>query len=637
MGAAVPEGWGWDLPVSIAHRWSDRDPFFLEGTDLRTQGLSGLRTTGFKETRVSLSFRPSGSTGNTLVDAGLSGLDARVTVIRSSGTSLTTENRTSGVTGAVGYSWRPTPRAISLLPGFLEPIARILLPGAILQRLRETEFRWNPEEVGFQSGVDRQTLRVDRFDDILTDPETAPVGTVAAPESWLESRARLALRPFEGFGMSLDVTTKRDLLDPAEGVRDLRVRPAVEAQRARLFGQDIGWETRREVVGRFTVQPRLPSWVRADLGMQTRYTGERGPRLVQFEEDVDSVPALLRNSGGQRDLSGSLTVDPSALLDELLGEGERGRVSGAVGAVGGIVSPMTVSVQDGISSRFYREAVDPGAAYQLGFGPSERFGEIDEVSATTLVDRRGVSSGSGIQLPGTVFVNVNYRRTRARALDRRSDRNSFSRTWPDIRTGVTEFPLPAALRRRLPRISMSAGVQEVLQEITFGGGIAQRRVRVDRRAPIEIALEWASGMIARYRGLLGRGKGNDPTGVTERDLVEHGFSVETRLAPASGLAEAIGGPLRLSLIVEYAANTECRVVTGQQACVDFIDQTNRGASLALDTDLSGVEVGVQLSVVDRGSLTGLRSGFTQFQLGVWGRMLFESGPIEQLRRVPDLF
>ena len=87
--------------------------------------------------------------------------------------------------------------------------------------------------------------------------------------------------------------------------------------------------------------------------------------------------------------------------------------------------------------------------------------------------------------------------------------------------------------------------------------------------------------------------------MTERTLEEHGFSLETRLDPSGGLADRIGGPLRLSISVEYSENTECRIVTGQAVCVDFIDQINKGASLELGTELSGVEVGAQLSIADR--------------------------------------
>ena len=42
---------------------------------------------------------------------------------------------------------------------------------------------------------------------------------------------------------------------------------------------------------------------------------------MQFDDSPDSIPALLQNSGGRRELSGSFTLDPSALLDQLIGQG----------------------------------------------------------------------------------------------------------------------------------------------------------------------------------------------------------------------------------------------------------------------------------------------------------------------------
>jgi Motility related/secretion protein len=637
LGALVPSQWGWDLPLSVSRRWSGRDPLFLEGTDLRTRHLEGVRTSGFNETRVSLSFRPSGSTGSGIVDATLSGLDARLSFTRSSGSSLTTESRTTVATGVVGYSWRPRPRTVSLVPDFLEPLVRILLPGAFAQRLLDTRVRWSPEELGVRSGLTRRTLDVDRFEEILNG--SPPAGTGSAPESWLDSSARLALRPFRGLGLSLDMTTRRDLLDPLQGVRDPRVRPAVEAEREKFLGRDVGWETLREIVGRVTFQPRLPDWMRANLGIQTRYVGERDPGLVAFATDGDSTAVLLRNSGARRDMSGSVTVDPRTLLDGLLGPQpeDRDRAWRWIGTLGGAVSPMTLSVQDGVTSRFDREPVDPGAGFQLGWGRSGSFEELDDVRATTLVNRHGLSSGSGLRLPGTFFLNVNYLEDRVRAVDRRSDRNAYSSTWPDIRIGASSLPLPEAWRSRLPELSVNIGIQENRQDISFGGGTFQRRIRVDRAIPIEVAAGWRSGLVARYRGRIGRGKGDDPTGVTQRDLFEHGFSLETRLAPRGGLAERIQEPLRLSILVEYDGNTECRIVTGQLACVDFIDQVNRAASFTLDGRISGAEVGVQMSIVDRRSFTDIQNGYTQFQLGIWGRMVFESGPIERLQQRSEPF
>ena len=635
LGVFVPDEWGWEVPLTVAHRRFDRAPFFLEGTDLRTDDISSVRTTGFTETRVSVGFRPTGGTGTPALDIALTGLDVRLSFTRSSGSSLTTENEATGTAGSVGYTWRPAPRTVPVLPGFLEPVARILIPGALVERLLETRLRWSPEEIAVRSGVTRRTLNVHRFEGILTGTPSA--GTGRAPESWLENGARLVLRPFDGLGLSLDMSTRRDLLDPSEGVRDPRVRPAVERERREVFGRGVGWETLREVVGRISVQPRLPDWMRADLGLQSRYVGERDPGLVAFDAETDSIAVLLRNSAGRRDLSGSFTVDPSALLEALgATEPDVPAVWRWLAHVGAAVSPMTVSMQDGVAARFDREPVDPGGGFQLGLARTNSFAEIDTVTATTFVDRTGLSSGSGLQLPGTFFVNVNYLTSRARAIDRRSDRNTYSNTWPDVRIGVTSFPLPSSWRARAPQLSASVGLQENLQDVSFGGGI-QRRVRVDRRIPVELAASWPSGLVARYRGQVGKGEGNDPTGVTDRDFVEHGISLETRLVPGGGLADRIEEPLRLSLLVEYGTNRECRVVTGQSSCVDFIDQENRAASLTLDGIFSGAEVGVQLSLVDRRSFTDLRSGLTQVQLGVWGRLLFEAGPVERLQGAVEPF
>jgi hypothetical protein len=636
LGVFAPDEWGWEVPVTVAHRRFDRDPLFLEGTDLRTDEISSVRTTGFSETRLAVGFRPTGSIGTRALDLALTGLDVRLTFTRSHASSLTTENEAAGTSGLVGYTWRPESRTVTLLPEFLEPLARILIPGALVERLLETRLRWSPEEVAVRSGLTKRTLEVHRFEGVLTG--TPAAGTGSAPESWLESGARVALRPFDGLGLSLDLNTRRDLLDPNEGVRDPRVREAVERERRELFGRGVGWETLREIVGRVSVQPRLPDWMRADLGIQTRYLGERDPGLVTFDAEADSVVELLRNSGGRRDLSGSFTVDPGAFFEALgATEPDVPAVWRWLALIGSAVSPLTVSLQDGVAARFDREAVEPGGAFQLGLSDVDAFAEIDTVVATTFVDRTGLSSGSGLQLPGTFFVNVNYLTSRVHAIDRRSARNAYSNTWPDLRVGVTSLPLPSVWRGRVPQLSLSVGFQENLQDVSFGGRAFQRRVRADRRVPVEVAASWPSGLVARYRGQVTRGEGKDPTGVTDRDFVEHGISLETRLVPGGGLGDRIEEPLRLSLLVEYGTNRECRVVTGQNTCVDFIDQENRAASLSLDGIFSGAEVGVQLSLVDRRSFTDLRSGLTQLQLGVWGRLLFEAGPVERLQGTVDPF
>ena len=662
LGALVPAEWGWDLPFSVAHLKSAGDPLFLSQTDLRADELPGLRTPGVTETRVSLAFRSEGATGRTWVDRALGGLDLGLTVTGLSGTTPTGETRSSQVDGGAGYTWRPESRTIPLVPDLLEPVVRILVPGFLLDRFLEADLRWMPEEIGVRSGLYRRSLTLDRFEEIVVDAEGPAARSTSAPEARLETSARLAFRPFVGMGLSVDLITARDLLDPVDGVRDPRVRPAVEAERRRLLGADVGWETRREVVGRLTFQPDLPPWLRADLGIQTRYLGEQDPGFVRFETLPDSIPRLLRNARGERELRATLTVDPDGFLVELLGPApagsggggpdggvaapggvagtpgpEESTLAGIVRIVAGAVSPLTVSWQDGITSRFHREGVDPGAAFQLGWGSTGSFEALDQVTATTLAARRGLSAGSGLQLPGSFFVNVNYQTTRTESLDRRSDREGRGRIWPDLRVGVGDLPFPAAWEGMLAGASASVGFQRTRDESSYVGGLLQRRMRVDRRVPVEVALEWVGGVVTRYRSQLVWGQVRDPTGTTDRAQVEHRFSVESRLPQAARLlAQAATAP-RISLSVDYSEVLECRVAVAGAGCVGFIDQVNRGVQLALETVLQGVEVGGQVSLVDRRSFVGLRTGFTQLHMGLWGRLVIEAGPVGQLQGTPDPF
>ncbi len=642
LGTLTPETWGWDLPLAVSYRRFDRDPYYFEGTDLRALELPGIRTSGHRDLRLSLSFRPEGETGRAPVDLLLSGLDVRLSMGRTSATTLTTETRSSELSGVVGYGWQPTPRHLPLLPRVLEPVARVFLPGVLLPWLREAEFRWTPEELSFRSGVHRRSFDVDRYEGILPSPEVLPAGTGRAPEAWFENRARLALRPLAGLGASIDLVTVRDLLDPEDGVRDPRVREAVEAERRTLLGRGIGWETRRELVGRLSVQPRLPSWLSGDLGVQTRYRDERDPALVRFDPAADSVPGLLRNAGGERDLRATFTFFPDAFLEAIGGSGDRagadGGSPGGVGALFRAVAPLTVSVQNGITSRFHRERVNPGAGFQLGWGGSGAFHEEDGVAATSVVDRRSRSAATGLRLPASAFVNVNYQSLHVESLDRRTDRRVRTSTWPDLRLGVSDLPLPDGWDELLPRVSFSVGFQRIRQSSGYAGGTLQRRSREDHRVPVDVTAEWIGGIVTRYRFQLGWGEGEDPTGITRRDRVDHAVSFETLRVPTGGFgAPAPGEPVRFALVLEHSALAECRTAAGRADCVDFIDQLARGVSLSVDTWVSGIEVGGRASVVERRSFTGLRTGFTQFQLGIWGRLVVEMGPVERLVGRPDPF
>jgi hypothetical protein len=59
--------------------------------------------------------------------------------------------------------------------------------------------------------------------------------------------------------------------------------------------------------------------------------------------------------------------------------------------------------------------------------------------------------------------------------------------------------------------------------------------------------------------------------------------------------------------------------------VAFLDFLNRSVNLRLETVITPLEVGVHLTYTNRRSFVGQRDGATQFQLGLFGQFLFDSG------------
>lgn len=392
----------------------------------------------------------------------------------------------------------------------------------------------------------------------------------------------------------------------------------------RVLGTDLGWETGRVVEGRVTWRPPLPPWLRADLGVQTRYRSERSAGLVRFQPDT--VPELLRNAGGERDLRANFTFEPAQLV---AGEESPGLM--------GVLSPVSVSYQDGITSWYYREPLTPAAGFQLGLGGLESFSTQDGFRASSLVDRRGFSVGSGLRFGAGPFLNVNFEDSEVIALDRRAERVNRVQTWPDLRAGISELPLPGAWEGRVDRITLSSGWRRVRDDVTFGEATLQRRSRDELQVPSEVVVVWAGGLTTRYRGLVVRGDGRDPTGTTERSRHEHGLSIETRLTPRGTLSDRIQEPLQLSLLLNWQELDECRVLVGGESCVPFQDQLERSANVSVGTRVADVDVGAQVAVIDRRSFTGMQQGFTQFQLAIWARMVFEAGPLGMLGPGADPF
>ena len=618
----TPADWGVEIPVTLSHVTTDQDPRFLAGSDIQANDVRNLRATGSTRTRVDVAFRKRTPAANPVIGLLLDGLEARAGYFTAGSTTITSEGSASGVDAHLGYGRAVGRRDFGIVPGFLKPVLRWLLPRAWEESVVDSRLRWSPERFSLGASWARSRQRALRFDQIIEERGDSLGTPTRSPRESLEGAFEIVFRPFETFSAQADVVSIRDLLDPTKVIADPAVRDLLEAERLDPVGVDLGWETDQVLRTRMSFEPRFGEWIRTTLGWQTFYSSDRRATFVERSLDAsgDAILALERDVNGRRDFTGQITLIPAALIG-VPGEGPPGgsALGRAVGAMVGAIDPVTVTYQDGVSSRFDRDPVDPDFSYRFGFAGQDDYRLLGADTATTLTDRGGWTVRSSARLPAGLQVGTNYALTTANTLDTRSDRTLRRETWPDLNLSLASLPLPE--QALLRRASLSAGFQRIKQEAAFGGFGQQKRFQRDERIPLEVSLVWGGGLSTSYRGSFTIGEGGDPTGATERSRENHTVSLTASLRPPARLVARLTRPITMSALLQYTSDRNCRTTATRAECVPFLDELIRSLVFRVETAVSGTDVRLQLSYTDRRSFVGLQSGSSQFQFGLFGRFV----------------
>lgn len=610
----APSSWGLEAPLSVVHERESVAPIFLSQSDVRADRLEGLRNPGFDRTRVDLSLRRPSSEDGGVWERVIGGLDLRAGVGRSMFRTITTESDGAGLDAFAGYGLALPAREVSLFPGRVGSLVRALLPSFLEERVAGTKLRWTPESFRFETEFLGRELDTRRFDKVVRRATDSAVVARQAPRRLLTTTARLVLRPLESLSASADVLSGRDLL----AVEELSTNPLVQAllrsERRTVAGADLGWELDRHLRTRVAYRPQLADWLQAGVVMSTLYLSERNSDLIaSYATARDSVFTLLRNVDGQR----NLTVDFSLNPGQFSYGGEDRFLAWWLQAL----EPLSLTYSNGITSRFNRDAVEPGFGYELGWGGRESFLTIGADSASTLSERGRVNLRGGIRLSGSTVINLGYDRSLNQTLDTRSDRETLRRVWPDLRGTVADLVLPEPVAMVLERISLSSGYRQETRALEFGARTRQDRFREDHQVPMTLTLGFTKGFRLSYRGRLTWGQSSDPTGETTREAGMHTLTASASLPAPLEVFRREGAPLRLMLEMGYADELQCRVATAESPCVSFVDQLERMASLSVDSAVRDFQLGVRLRYLDRRSFVGGQAGLTRFTLNFFGQFV----------------
>ena len=612
----APSAWGLQLPLSVTWERDLQAPLFLGRSDVRADRLDGLRDPGFDRTRVDLSLRRTAPEDGGVWDDVLSGLQARVGWGRSSLRTITTESEGDGVDAFLGYTVAPPRRDLPLFPGGLGNALRALLPSFLEDRVAGARVRWTPENLRIDGEITGRELSTFRFDRIIRSPEDSLASAAEAPLRTFTANAGVTFRPLESVVAEADLLSGRDLLEVEELAADAESRELLDDARRRMAGVDLGWEVDRHVRTRLAFQPRLSNWASTSVQMTTIYYSERNPNLIGTRHTPgDTVLVLLRNVDGQRTLTAAFSLDPGRM--------------GRIGAAGRApwwthFDPLRITYTGGITSRFNRDAVEPGTLYELGWGRRDDFLLIGADSASTLSERDRIQVRGGLRLPGSTTIRTAYDRSLNQSLDTRSDREALQRVWPDLAGDMGDVPLPSFLSPAITRLSLGSGYRRETRGLEFGAGAQQNRFREDHAVPLTLGMSLAGGLGLDYRGRLGWGESSDPTGDTQRRRDSHTLTATLSMrSPVRALRER-GAPLRITLSLRYLEEVRCRVTSRLSPCVAFIDELERDGSVSLDSTVRDFQLGVRLRYLDRRSFVGQQAGSTQLQLNVFGQFVLTS-------------
>jgi hypothetical protein len=402
----LPRRLGLVAPLSIDYSGSDAEQLFVNQTDIRGDGVSGLRNPRAGRLNYAVSIRRA----EALQDRWFAPLANGFAVNAAWG---------SGATQSAFQTGRSNNWLVNATLDLSSVEHRAPLPSwttawmpaawrrsAALRALRETPVRWSPSEFRLSSGLSRQAARTTSF--LKPAAAESDTGQVAAllQHVW-QNTGVLEFRPVAGLSARVDARQVLDLRDyerVAMPLPDSADRlAAIDAEQVRLLGAAIGIERERSLTSAFRLEPAVWPWLRPRAEFVTGFSLVTDPNaraLLPFAGGFDEPlggplddPRLPRRLGATQNASGGFTLDLRRLTD--------GRLSttSIPGWWARALQPIDVSLFRTLDSNHDQIARTLGAGYQFGFGGVDLFRGLNGPLATAAGRSRRLLLNSGVTLP----------------------------------------------------------------------------------------------------------------------------------------------------------------------------------------------------------------------------------------------
>ena len=626
LGRMLPGSWGMNLPLTLSYSSSSSEPLLLPRTDVPAEQLRGLRRPSNRG--LSLGF---GIDRQSPVAIPLVGWFIDNSALRFSYDRRTNQNSRSSSESDViraGYSFRHDVVDISL-PLFPGPLAKLFffLPAAV----RESRLRLTPQSVQLNASyVDAET-ETRRFEQIIELPSDTAAVPIRMLDQQLQTNATVNLEPLTSLTGRVTLNQTRELVPTAELVQGQAARRVIEAERSKLAGLDLGWETARVLNVNWTYRPDLAAWLTPQASFDTRFRFDRGPSFVA-EQEGDTV--LTRDFDGSRSLRLSASLNPLALLQDAFGANP----SGLVGVLSGLLGSLDLisgTYTNSLGSSYQRRTASPDLAYHLGLASWNGFRVQDGDTTSRLIDNVGTSLSSGLRLPLGANLNVDFSQSKILSWTPISRSRNRNTSWPRLTINWARLPLPSFLDRWVRSLGLRTGytLRTTRSEVL---GADQTRESETRSIPLSVDLALTTDWSLNFNLTMTDGERRDPTGTTLSDQANHSIQVSGRI-PALAESGMFANPLRTVVRFSQDSREECRQLGGAleppepaglgSECEPFTDLRIRRVDVTIGADMRPFILGLQGFWRDTQSELGQRPGSTQLEISVFGQFLLETGEI----------
>jgi hypothetical protein len=492
----LPRRFGIVAPLSIDYSGNEVDQLFVNRTDIRAEGIDGLRNPRAGRVNYSLTVRRDTRLTDGWYAAFVNGFALNAAWGSGSSQSAFQSGRSNNYLVNAILDFTSAPRE-SPLPAWttrvLDIFPQSLRNSRAFRALRETPVRWNPSELRFSSGLSRQAARTTSFlKPAFAQADTGQVAQ-ALNHVW-QNTGVLEFRPTSSLSARVNARQVLDLRDYANAstlADSAERRIATEAERIRLLGANVGLERERSVNTAFRFAPALLPWLRPRAELITGFALLKDPNARALLRNADSLGGLRlpKRLGANQSVTTGLTFDLVRLTE--------GRFNPLVSSWIRALQPLDATWFRALDSNYDNVFDVPDGGYQFGFGGLDLFRGVDGTLATAAGRTRRVIVTGGLNLPLSLSVTTRAELGRSETWSRRV-RDGFQALITSDQDVYPDVTLrwqwrPARSLGPFVGIGATAGYArnaqrtDVLNEL---GGFADRTRGRAERMPISASLSW---------------------------------------------------------------------------------------------------------------------------------------------------